>query len=275
MSNRKRVIFLDIDGTLVDFNGKIPDSAKKALVLAKAAGHHLVVCTGRSRYQIPEEVRSLPFDGIVGGAGAFVIADGKELFHHYIKKEPRKRLISYLEENKFFYNIQTDVGMLINSRCRELMDKVYWEIMGLTEKQRADLEGKLMIREDLVNYERPEKVIYQLAPFFVEQVQKDLAPDFTVTDMSYKKAEKRSGEIGIAGINKATGMQAYLAHIGQTKEDAVAFGDGANDVEMIDFAGCGVAMGNALDSLKKRADLVTDAVDEDGIYQAFLKLHLI
>ena len=50
---------------------------------------------------------------------------------------------------------------------------------------------------------------------------------------------------------------------------------GANDVEMIDFAGCGVAMGNALDSLKKRADLVTDAVDEDGIYQAFLKLHLI
>ena len=123
------MIFLDIDGTLTDFGGKIPESAKKALTLAKQAGHRLVVCTGRSRYQISEEIRSLPFDGMIGGAGAFVIADGKELFHHYIKPEPRKRLISYLEENKFFYTVQTDVGTLINNRCHEQAERVYREIM--------------------------------------------------------------------------------------------------------------------------------------------------
>ena len=156
MSNQK-VIFLDIDGTLTDFGGKIPESAKKALTLAKQAGHRLVVCTGRSRYQISEEIRSLPFDGMIGGAGAFVVADGKELFHHYIKPEPRKRLISYLEENRFFYTVQTDVGTLINNRCHEQAERVYREIMKLTEKQRADLEGKLMVREDIVNYERSEK----------------------------------------------------------------------------------------------------------------------
>ncbi len=271
----KKVIFLDIDGTLTDFSGKIPESAKKALVLAKQAGHHLVVCTGRSRYQISEEVRSLPFDGMVGGAGAFVIADQKELFHHYIKPEPRKRLISYLEENKFFYNIQTDIGMLINSRCKKQLNKVYREIMGLTEKQCADLEGKVMVREDLENYERSEKVVYQMAPFTVVQVQKDLAPDFSVTAMSFKHTGQSSGEIGIAGINKATGMQAYLSHIGQTKEDAIAFGDSANDVEMLEFAGYGVAMGNAIDPLKEQADFVTESVDSDGIYKAFLKLGLI
>ena len=274
MSNQK-VIFLDIDGTLTDFGGKIPESAKKALTLAKQAGHRLVVCTGRSRYQISEEIRSLPFDGMIGGAGAFVIADGKELFHHYIKPEPRKRLISYLEENKFFYTVQTDVGTLINNRCHEQAERVYREIMKLTEKQRADLEGKLMVREDIVNYEKSEKVVYQMAPFTVAQVQKDLAPDFSVTDMSFKQTERNSGEIGIAGINKATGMQAYLSHVGQTKEDAIAFGDSANDMEMIDFAACGVAMGNAIEVLKARADMVADAVDEDGIYKAFLKLQLI
>lgn len=271
----KKVIFLDIDGTLTDFNGKIPESAKKALVLAKQAGHRLVVCTGRSRYQISEEICSLPFDGMIGGAGAFVIADQKELFHHYIKPEPRKRLISYLEENNFFYTIQTDVGTLINSRCKKQLDKVYQEIMGLNKKQRADLEGTLMVREDLVNYERSEKVVYQMAPFTVAQVQKDLAPDFSVTDMSFKQTEQNSGEIGIAGINKATGMQAYLSYIGQTKVDAIAFGDSANDMEMIDFAGYGVAMGNAIDPLKERADFVAEAVDSDGIYKAFLKLGLI
>lgn len=74
-----------------------------------------------------------------------------------------------------------------------------------------------MVREDIVNYERSEKVVYQLAPFTVAQVQKDLAPDFSVTDMSFKQTERNSGEIGIAGINKATGMQAYLSHVGQTK----------------------------------------------------------
>ena len=213
---------------------------------------------------------------MIGGAGAFVVADGKELFHHYIKPEPRKRLISYLEENRFFYTVQAGCRYFDQQPVpRAGRAGVSARCMKLTEKQRADLEGKLMVREDIVNYERSEKVVYRLAPFTVAQVQKDLAPDFSVTDMSFKQTERNSGEIGIAGINKATGMQAYLSHVGQTKEDAIAFGDSANDMEMIDFAACGVAMGNAIEALKERADMVADAVDSDGIYKAFLKLQLI
>ena len=188
------MIFLDIDGTLTDFGGKIPESAKKALTLAKQAGHRLVVCTGRSRYQISEEIRSLPFDGMIGGAGAFVIADGKELFHHYIKPEPRKRLISYLEENKFFYTVQTDVGTLINNRCHEQAERVYREIMKLTEKQRADLEGKLMVREDIVNYEKVRKSGVSAGAVYGCAGAKGSCPDFSVTDMSFKQTERNSGE---------------------------------------------------------------------------------
>lgn len=270
----KKVIFLDIDGTLVDFHGKIPDSAKQALALAKKAGHHLVVCTGRSRYQISREILSLPFDGIVGGAGAFVICGGKELFHHYIQPKQRKKLISYLEENNFFYSVQTDVGTLLNRRCAVLLDDVY-KTMRLTEKQRKDLEGELMIHEDLENYEHSEKVIYHMAPFGVAQVQRDLSPDFTVTAMSYQNMKGSSGEIGISGLDKSTGMQAYLDCVGSKRADAVAFGDGANDIEMLAFAGTGVAMGNAIESLKEYADFVTKPVDEDGIFFGFQKLHLI
>lgn len=102
-------------------------------------------------------------------------------------------------------------------------------------------------------------------------VQKDLAPDFSVTDMSFKQTERNSGEIGIAGINKATGMQAYLSHVGQTKEDAIAFGDSANDMEMIDFAACGVAMGNAIEALKARADMVTGCCRFRRHLQSFFK----
>ena len=66
-------------------------------------------------------------------------------------------------------------------------------------------------------------------------------------------------------------MQAYLSHVGQTKEDAIAFGDSANDMEMIDFAACGVAMGNAQQPVKDAADYITATNDEDGLIQVIGK----
>ena len=84
INNHKKVVFLDVDGTMVNDRGEIPESTKEAVRRAKANGHKMVVCTGRSRFQIYDELLELGFSGIVGGAGVFVIADGKEIYHAYI-----------------------------------------------------------------------------------------------------------------------------------------------------------------------------------------------
>jgi hydroxymethylpyrimidine pyrophosphatase-like HAD family hydrolase len=103
----------------------------------------------------------------------------------------------------------------------------------------------------------------------------DLLPYFDVIQMSVKGLGDSSGEIGINGITKATGMQHYLDYRGMSRDDTVAIGDGTNDFEMIEFANIGIAMGNACDELKRRADMVTLSINDDGIYHAFTKLGLI
>ena len=70
-------------------------------------------------------------------------------------------------------------------------------------------------------------------------------------------------------------MQKYIAYAGISQKDTVAFGDGPNDFDMIEYAGIGVAMGNAVEALKRRADFVTKGIDEDGVAYAMEELGLI
>ena len=93
----KKVVFLDVDGTMVNEKGEIPESAQYAVRTAQANGHRMVVCSGRSRFQIYDALLELGFSGIVGGAGAFVEDEGKEFYHAYIDEEHRKSSFDYLE----------------------------------------------------------------------------------------------------------------------------------------------------------------------------------
>ena len=68
----RRAVFLDVDGTLVDYSGRIPASARHAVRAARANGHLVFLCTGRSRSELWPDVTDIGFDGLVGGAGAYV-----------------------------------------------------------------------------------------------------------------------------------------------------------------------------------------------------------
>lgn len=83
------------------------------------------------------------------------------------------------------------------------------------------------------------------------------------------------GDLGVAGISKATAMQVLIEHAGISTEHTVALGDAKVDIPMFEFARVGVAMGNAGDEAKAAADFVTDDVDEHGLAHAFTRLGLI
>ncbi len=269
-----KAVFLDIDGTIVNMEGNIPPSAKTAILQAKANGHKMVLCTGRSRFQIYDELLALGFSGIVGAAGAFVDADGKEIFHAHIDEEHRKSSYDYLESNQFIYCYQADKGIVLNNRCKEGMIEVMHK-RGMSDFRVERLIGNMQLTEEPWTNPTNEKIIYYNAPIPVSKVAKDLAPYFDVVAMSMGNINDYSGEIGINGIHKATGMEMYLQHVGIDKKDCIAVGDGANDLQMMEYAGISVAMGNATDEVKKRADMVTDHIDADGLYHAFGKLGLI
>ena len=79
----------------------------------------------------------------------------------------------------------------------------------------------------------------------------------------------------MAGVNKATAIEKFMAHVGAPMSDSIAFGDSGNDFEMMQTVGLAVAMGNATEPIKELADYVTTDVDKDGIYNAFVHLGLI
>ena len=78
-----------------------------------------------------------------------------------------------------------------------------------------------------------------------------------------------------ADNSKATGIDSILHHYGIDRNECIGFGDGGNDIEMLDFCGIGVAMGNADDNVKAHADYVTTSVDDEGIAKALRQLHII
>lgn len=270
----RKVVFLDIDGTMVNSEGHILASTKEAVRRAGENGHKLVVCSGRSRFQIHDDLLVLGFSGIVGAAGAFVIADGKEIYHAYIDEEHRKSSYEYLEKNGFLFCYQADDGVVLNQRSSEGILAVYQET-GMSEERLKRLIGRMHLTEEPWKNERNEKILYYNAPYPVEKVHVDLEPYFDAVAISLDGMDEYAGEIGINGINKSTGMERYLKHVGIAREDSIAVGDGPNDLQMMEYAGIGVAMGNAREDVKKRADMVTEHIDEDGLYKAFEKLGLL
>lgn len=159
----QKVVFLDVDGTIVNDKGIIPESTKTAIRKAVENGHKLVVCSGRSLFQLPQMLLDLGFSGMVTAAGAQVIADGKEIYHAVIDEEHRKFIVDYMEKNNFVYCFQTDAGVVMNKRSEQQILNIMSD-MGITEEHLRQLVGEFFIQEDVWNNEKEEKLIYYDAP---------------------------------------------------------------------------------------------------------------
>ncbi len=270
-----KYIFLDIDGTLVNFKGKAPASTIEALNVAKKNGHKLFVCTGRQLSQVyPWLLEQVNFDGIISSSGANIRADETQISRHCLPVEKLLFLAGYFLKNHIPYCIQSQDTLVMESWCLEQIIK-YYAAQGIDNEKIKSLFGGIEIVDDIKSLSVAEKVVYYNAPKDTQGVSADIGEFFQVVIYSFGNAANTSGEITCRKYNKATGMQEVLDFYNADKADTVAVGDGDNDVEMMEYAAIGVAMGNATPKLKACADFITDDIDEDGVYKAFLKLGLI
>lgn len=82
---QSKIVFLDVDGTITDYENNVPQSAKDAIKAARANGHRVYMCTGRSKAENPPEIWEIGFDGMIGGNGCYVESEGEVVMHqlHY------------------------------------------------------------------------------------------------------------------------------------------------------------------------------------------------
>ena len=275
-----KLLFFDVDGTLVDFGkNTMSESTEKALIKAKENGHKVFLCTGRSYNQIYPSLKEFDFDGVVAAAGGYVVCDGKEITHHVYGSELMKKVVDTVGRNQTGLIFQTKNGSITNNRWASKFIDAFSEQFDMTVIQDNPTFKDIIIDEDIDNYHEKyadvESTIYCSCDYHIDDLRKMLGDKFVVTLSSFKEPEPYSGEITLAGVNKGTGIDDVVKALGMEQKDTIGFGDGQNDFDMLRYCNIGVAMGNASDEVKACADVVTDDIKENGLYNAMVRLGLI
>ena len=256
-------LFFDIDGTLVSFEShQIPPSTILALTQAKANGHKVFISTGRPPIIITNlgAIEHL-IDGYITTNGALCFV-GKDIVT--FKAIPQDEARFVVKDS-----IEEQYGIIV------IGEK---DVAVLDPKGDVDLIFRQHLAVENLNLAKPveqvlEQRILQMTPFFNKDYEAELMSK--LPGCTSGRWHPAFTDITAQGADKGEGLLAMARYQGLDPQYTMAFGDGGNDTTMIRKAGIGVAMGNAIDELKKEADFVTTTVDEDGIQYALRHFGLI
>lgn len=275
-----KVVFLDVDGTITDYENQIPASAKRAIKAARAKGNRVYMCTGRSKAENPPELTGIGFDGMIGGNGSYVEDAGEVVLHRLITKEQCRHIVSWLEGRGLEFYLETNNGLFASRRFREAarpVQRFYAGRKGVAEADELETDdvmhgmvyGGELVRDDV------NKVSFILSSWQDHLDSVTEFPDLSAGTWGGAGERALFGDLGVKDITKAHAMQVLLDHLGASAEDAIAFGDAKVDIPMFELAGTSVCMGNGGAEAKAAADFVTDDVDADGLWNAFVHLGLV
>ena len=121
---RKKIIFLDVDGTLTDYENHIPASAAEAIRKARANGHRVYLCTGRSRAEIYDELWAIGLDGMIGGNGCYAEEHGRVLFHQTLSAAQCRAVVDWLRDRERAFYLECSSGLYASPHFREKGDPV-------------------------------------------------------------------------------------------------------------------------------------------------------
>ncbi len=277
-----KIIFLDVDGTLINYEGKEPDSAREAVKRARANGHRVYICTGCSKAEILQ--RDLgELDGMIGGNGAYVEDCGHVVMHQSLTKAEVTAIVDWCELRHLGLYLEANSGMY----CNDLMIEQGPAVMaryalgkGAAPDQAKELAQKFIGGFTLSHGEELYRNDVNKISFILSSYQDHLAskaefPALEANTWGGKGELALFGDLGPADITKRHAIEVLLNYLHADQKDTVSFGDAKIDLSMFDCCAYNVAMGNGGPEIKAAADYVTTDVDEDGLYNAFLHLGLI
>ena len=275
-----KIILLDVDGTLVDYENRLPDSAVTAIRQARSRGHRVYICTGRSRAEVYPNLWEIGLDGMIGGNGSYVEDGGQVVMHRLITLEQCRRIVDWLHGRGLEFYLESNNGLFASEHFEEAALPAIRLYSKRKEKPGAEqltvrdafpdmIFGGELYRDDL------NKVSFLLSGYQDYLDARDAFPDLKAGTWGGKDEEALFGDLGVKAVDKAVAVRALVDHLHADMRDTIAFGDAKVDIPMLECCAYGVAMGNGGPEIKAMADYVTDTVENDGLYKAFDKLGLL
>lgn len=273
--NRK-LIFLDIDGTLTEAGCNVPpDSALEAVRRAMAKGHKVLLCTGRNPGMLAP-VLKYGFDGAVACGGGYVFTGDEVLYDCPMTEEQRVTGLELLKKHGVFRTIEAkdvtygdeDLGEFLAGAGEGNSELMRWR------KALAEQLNILPMKE----YDgRPlYKIVFMCTSYDqLDEAKAALGDQFNFVVQDVAAHSCLNGELVNKKFDKGKGVRIVAEHFGIPLEDTIGFGDSMNDLEMIETVGMSVCMANGSPLLKEKSKMVCPAVTEDGLYKAFEELGLI
>ena len=257
MNNNIKLIATDLDGTLLNDNTKITDYNKTILKKLMDNGIEIVIATGRPISSMDFYYKELQnnSESIVFNGAMVVNKSFNCIFSSPLENSIVSNIINLYKEK--YVN---DTSLNIYSIKEYIVAKDNFKFQTHTEK--IDIKNKVIGLENFNNNMEVQKMIILGENNILIDIKKDIDNLFTVhTSFS----DPHYLEILSANSNKANALKWLCHKKGIDRENVIAFGDNYNDIEMIEFAGIGVAMGNAEDILKQRADYLADTNNDNGV----------
>ncbi len=276
MTGGRRAVFLDVDGTYAA-HGEVPAGHEAAVRAARANGHLVLLCTGRPRSLLSPTVLRAGFDGYVLGAGCHVVVGDEVLADRRFPDDLAARVLAVLDAHDAAYVLEASEAVYgrpgVDARLRHLIDTEL-RPAGLEEGGPTDILGALVMTDELAG--RPfGKTVFFDSSVPGEALSAELGGAVHVERSSIPGLGGTAGEISVKGVHKALGVQEVVEHLGLSREDVVAVGDGPNDVEMLVYAGLGVAVEGADAALLAVADRTTPGPEAAGLATLFEELGLV
>lgn len=254
-----KAAFFDVDGTLLSHKTKqVPLSARTALEKLKDSGIRCIVATGRQIHEMEKlPMGGVSFDGYITMNGQLTLdADKQPLYGMPLQGEAKDYALKLFREKEIPVILVERNRLYVNAESQRVTDvqtSISSKVPPMGEYEGAD--------------------VYQACLYITGEEEHLLAP--IAGKCLVTRWHPGGVDVIARGGGKRTAVERYLKENGLKREEIIAFGDSENDLEMIRFAGIGVALGNAEEKVKQAADYVTADIDDDGVEKALKHFGLI
>lgn len=274
------VIFVDVDGTLVDYEGNIPQSAKDAIRKVRALGHKVYICTGRSKAEIYQDIWDIGLDGMIGGNGSYVESNGHVVIHEVLSILDCKAIEDWCHDHHLEFYVESNNGLFASEHFEvkgDLTMKAYAASKHMAHASEMTVRKAFpnmifngeLVRDDV------NKISFILNDYSDYEKAKLAFPHLTVSTWGGKGEHALFADVGIGEIDKAKSIATLLVYLGESCDNTMAIGDAKIDIPMLNYCEIGIAMGNGGQEVKAVADYITTDINDNGLYNAFVHYGLI